>query len=399
MRRPAFSALASAFSPSPSIPLVPVFEAAARNSDRGGERRREEEGSRGKAARAASASRKEGRPALRSAPALVRMTDLLLFSFSADVLMEIWIAVLVFVLSIGVLGWGFIDVVRASATFLGADLLTLSMRLFPFLFSVLVFWSGFVDVDAFVFVVGEMSETVENHSLMDKISEKIHEYKEDSSSSDSEEEDLVPKKKRLFGRKEPVHSVLGGGKCADIILWRNKQITAGILLSGTVIWLLFEWMGYHLLTLICHSLIFALAVLFLWSNASSFVNISPPKFPEVILPEDMFLDIAQTLRHEINEAFATFRYVASGRDLKQFLLVILGLWVMSIVGSWFNFLTLFYIIFVLMYTVPVLYEKHEDHVDTVAERAMVQINKQYAVIDEKVLQKIPKAPFLGKKQH
>lgn len=49
---------------------------------------------------------------------------------------------------------------------------------------------------------------------------------------------------------------------------------------------------------------------------------SPPKFPEVILPEEMFLDLARTLRFEINEAFATFRYVASGRDLKQFLLVI-----------------------------------------------------------------------------
>lgn len=59
---------------------------------------------------------------------------------------------------------------------------------------------------------------------------------------------------------------------ADIILWRNKQMSGSILAGVTVIWLLFEWMGYHLLTFICHSLIFLLAVSFIWSNAASFVN-------------------------------------------------------------------------------------------------------------------------------
>ncbi|CAA6669218.1 unnamed protein product [Spirodela intermedia] len=236
-----------------------------------------------------------------------------------------------------------------------------------------------------------MSETVDHASLMDKINDKIHEYREDSSSSDSDSESSsAPKKNRLFGRKEPVHKVLGGGKPADILLWRNKQITASILVSVTVVWLLFEWMGYHLLTLVCHSLIVALAALFVWSNASSFVNISPPKFPEVILPEEMFLDLARTLRFEINEAFATFRYVASGCSC---------LVVLSVVGSCFNFLTLFYIVFVLLYTLPVLYERYEDHVDTAAEKAMIHVSKQYAVLDEKLLKKIPRAPFLDKKQH
>lgn len=58
-----------------------------------------------------------------------------------------------------------------------------------------------------------MSETVDHASLMDKINDKIHEYREDFSSSDSDSENSsAPKKNRLFGRKEPVHKVLGGGK-------------------------------------------------------------------------------------------------------------------------------------------------------------------------------------------
>ncbi|OAY71347.1 Reticulon-like protein B5 [Ananas comosus] len=191
-----------------------------------------------------------------------------------------------------------------------------------------------------------MSEIGEHNSMTEKINEMIHEYKGSSSSSDSESErpsSHNARKKRLFGRKESVHKVLGGGKYADIILWRDKKTSGSILAGVTIIWILFEWLGYHLLTFICHSVIALLALSFIWSNAASFVNRSPPKFPEVILPEDLFLQIAQTIRFEINEAFVTFRYVASGKDLKTFLMVIAGLWVISVVGSWFSFLTLFYI--------------------------------------------------------
>ncbi|PKA61809.1 Mediator of RNA polymerase II transcription subunit 33A [Apostasia shenzhenica] len=168
-----------------------------------------------------------------------------------------------------------------------------------------------------------MSEAVGHASLSEKIHDKIHEYKRSSSSSDSENDEPLfvnVRKKRLFGRKDPVHTVLGGGKSADIMLWRNKPMSGGILAGVTVIWLLFEWMDYHLLTFICHSLIFFLAALFLWSNAASFINRDPPKFPEVILSEEMFLTVAQAARFQINEAFATFRFVAMGKDLKNFLL-------------------------------------------------------------------------------
>ncbi|KAK4744923.1 hypothetical protein SAY87_011235 [Trapa incisa] len=50
---------------------------------------------------------------------------------------------------------------------------------------------------------------------------------DDSSSSDSDDEKSAPsevkaKIYRLFGRERPVHHVLGGGKPADVFLWRNK---------------------------------------------------------------------------------------------------------------------------------------------------------------------------------
>jgi len=52
---------------------------------------------------------------------------------------------------------------------------------------------------------------------------------------------------------------------------------------------------------------------------------------------------------------------------------------------------------VLLHTVPVLYEKYEDQVDAFAEKVMIEIKKQYAVFDAKVLSKIPRGPMKAKK--
>ncbi|KAL2468762.1 Reticulon-like protein B3 [Forsythia ovata] len=254
-----------------------------------------------------------------------------------------------------------------------------------------------------------MAEHVENldpkgESLLDKITEKIHGDDNSSSSSDSDTEkktasssSVKAKIYRLFGREKPVHKVFGGGKPADIFLWRNKKISAAVLGGATAAWVLFELLEYHLLTLVCHISILALAILFLWSNVTTFVNKRPPHIPEVHLPEDPFLQVASALRVEINRALSVLREIASGRDLKKFLMVVAGLWVLSIVGSSCNFLTLFYILFVLLHTVPVLYEKYEDKVDAFTEKAMIEIKKQYAVFDAKVLSKIPRGPLKNKK--
>lgn len=270
-------------------------------------------------------------------------------------------------------------------------------------------------------------------TLMEKIADKLHvgggDHSSSSSDSDKEEHprpsappapapapaasevttasfaasataaaaDAKNKMFRLFGREQPIHKVLGGGKPADVFMWRNKHISAGVLGGATAIWILFELLGYHLLAFLGHALIFSLGVLFLWSNASSFINKSPPRIPEVIIPEDLVVNIALSTRHEINRAFANLRQIALGRDIKKFLIVIAGLWLLSILGSCCNFLTLFYIVFVVLHTVPVIYEKYEDQIDTYGEKGWIEVKKQYAVFDAKVLSKVRRGPLKDKK--
>ncbi|CAN1264313.1 Reticulon-like protein B3 [Linum perenne] len=258
-----------------------------------------------------------------------------------------------------------------------------------------------------------MAEDVGHHdSLVDKITEKItgHHDGSSSSSSSSDSDDDKPSKLeavkskiyRIFGRDKPVHKVFGGGKPADVLLWRNKKISGAVVGVATAIWVLFELLEYHLITLVCHFSILSLAILFLWSNASTFINKSPPKIPEVVIPEKCILEIASVLRVQFNHGVTVIRELASGRDIKKFLIVIAGLWFISIIGSCCSFLTLFYLgklfpitetVFVLLLTLPVLYEKYDDKVDALAEKAMIELKKQYAVFDAKVMSQIPKGPL------
>ncbi|KAL5231596.1 hypothetical protein ABZP36_030372 [Zizania latifolia] len=244
-----------------------------------------------------------------------------------------------------------------------------------------------------------MAEHTEE-SVMDSLSQKLDGRGGSSSPSDSAWERASAAKAkiyRLFGRDKPAHSVLGGGKTADPFVWRNKKISGGVLAGATAIWLLFGVMDYHLLTLLCHWIILTLAILFLWSNASTFINKSPPNIPVVSIPEDLAVNVARSLRFEINRGFASLRDIGQGHELKNFLTVISGIWILSVLGSCCNFLTLFYIVFMVLYTVPVLYEKYEDKVDAFRENAMIKLKKYYAIFDEKCLSKIPKGPSINKK--
>ena len=59
---------------------------------------------------------------------------------------------------------------------------------------------------------------------------------------------------------------------ADVLLWKDKKTTAVVIGGATVIWVLFEVLDYHLLTLLSHVMIGVLAVLFLWSKAITFIK-------------------------------------------------------------------------------------------------------------------------------
>eukprot|EP00268_Persea_americana_P021032 TRINITY_DN21044_c0_g2_i1.p1 TRINITY_DN21044_c0_g2~~TRINITY_DN21044_c0_g2_i1.p1 ORF type:complete len:248 (-),score=45.32 TRINITY_DN21044_c0_g2_i1:318-1061(-) len=212
-----------------------------------------------------------------------------------------------------------------------------------------------------------------------------------------EDKSVSAKMNKLFGRQKPVHKLLGGGKSADVLLWRNKKISLGVLASATAIWILFEWLNYNFLTLVCFALAVGMLVQFVWTNASGLLNRSSSKVPRLVLPNELFVNIGATVGTEINRFLQFLQDVASGRNLKQFIVVVVSLWVAAIISSWCNFLTVMYIGFVAAHTLPVLYERYEDQVDSFVYNILGQLQGQYQKLDKGVLSKIPKGNVRAKK--
>lgn len=59
---------------------------------------------------------------------------------------------------------------------------------------------------------------------------------------------------------------------ADVLLWRNKKISASVLGGATVVWVLFEWLNYNFITLLCFAVVVVMVAQFVWSNASGLLN-------------------------------------------------------------------------------------------------------------------------------
>jgi len=75
-----------------------------------------------------------------------------------------------------------------------------------------------------------------------------------------------------FHSQKSIHKLLGGGKVADVLLWKDRNLSAGVLLGATLIWYLFEVVEYNIIPLLCQIAILAMLVIFIWSNAAPLLN-------------------------------------------------------------------------------------------------------------------------------
>eukprot|EP00249_Psilotum_nudum_P009477 c21958_g2_i1 orf=265-1005(+) len=236
--------------------------------------------------------------------------------------------------------------------------------------------------------MSENSDPSVVENVVDSVTEKLHELSA-SAPSQPEEQPPVPTRYRLFNRQRSLHDIFGGGKPADVLLWRQKYLSGGILLGSTLGWLLFEKFGYTFLTIVGNILLMLMVVLFLWSNAAVFLHRPPPPLPELKLSEEMVASLASVFCAEINKVLAVAHDIALGKDVKLFLKVVAVLWGLSVVGGWFHFITLLYICTVIAHTLPVIYERYEDQIDGYAKVAVEHTQKQYRKLDASVISKLP----------
>ncbi|XP_042456352.1 reticulon-like protein B16 isoform X1 [Zingiber officinale] len=195
---------------------------------------------------------------------------------------------------------------------------------------------------------------------------------------------------RLFNRQRSLHQIIGGGRAADVLLWRCRWVSIAVVSAATIAWLLFERSGLSFLTICSDVLLILIVIQFVWAKSAVLLDKPLQPLPELVLTEEMVNDAAVSFRVKFNNLLMMAHDITLGKDFRIFFQVVGMLWILSIVGSFFSFFTLAYIGIILSFTIPVLYNKYEVHVDKCAGFVHRKFSKHYKIVDENVISKLPR---------
>ncbi|KAK4252595.1 hypothetical protein QN277_014574 [Acacia crassicarpa] len=105
-------------------------------------------------------------------------------------------------------------------------------------------------------------------------------------------------------------------------------------------------------------------------------------------PERSVARAVDKLQIRINRALSIAHEIAMERNLILGLQITAALLLISFIGSVFNFLILIYTFVLLRLSVPLLYDKYQDHIDDKLFMIHGKIQTQYGKLDSNPLRKI-----------
>ncbi|KAF3793966.1 Reticulon-like protein B5 [Nymphaea thermarum] len=186
----------------------------------------------------------------------------------------------------------------------------------------------------------------------------------------------------------------------DVFLWRRKKASLLVLFAATTIWVLLELCGFRALTLIAWAAMAAVAVVFAWNIAAPLFRKETIRVSKSEISERSAADAARRFCRTIEDGLKwVLAAVVEKRDVMVFGEIMAALWLVSIVGSWFDLITFAYLCMVLCFILPVTYLKYEGKIKKSLEAARRGGEQVYKKVNEKLLSrmKFERKPMKEKK--
>ncbi|KAL6581279.1 Reticulon-like protein B16 [Orobanche minor] len=196
---------------------------------------------------------------------------------------------------------------------------------------------------------------------------------------------------KLSGRQATVHQMVGGGRAADVLLWRRRRVSCGIIIVATFSWLMVERSGISFLSLCSDVLLILVVLLFLRANYAVSRNKQLQTLPELVLSEEMVNNAAASFRVKVNYMLLMAHDITLGKDFRLFFKVVIAFWLLSVVGSLISFFTLVYIGIIISITIPALYDRFRDIIDRYIGTIHRQFSKHYKIVDESLHSRLPRS--------
>ncbi|KAK4747819.1 hypothetical protein SAY87_014405 [Trapa incisa] len=189
-------------------------------------------------------------------------------------------------------------------------------------------------------------------------------------------------------RRVSVHHALGDGFVADLLLWKRWGGGVIVLTAATSLWFLFEVAGYNVISFASNVFLLLVFILFLWAKSATLLGRPLPPLPDFEISEESVSKLAEVVQKGANSVLSIAHEITIGQNLRVFLQVACGLWIVSSIGSLVNCLTLAYIGVLLALSVPYLYDRYQDHINPKLCIANNMIQKQCKNINI-LLKKMP----------
>ncbi|KAL6559462.1 hypothetical protein OROGR_004579 [Orobanche gracilis] len=167
---------------------------------------------------------------------------------------------------------------------------------------------------------------------------------------------------------DPVHSFFGGGRAADLFLWRKKKVSAAVLGAATLTWYCVEFLGLPFITFACTFSGIAFSILIVVATGAISLLIPIPKepipIPEVYLPKELFLEAALAIHTVIYRALVLAREVAVQGALRRYLMICM--------------IVLLLVVPVLFKNALLLYERYGCSICTYAQKSIAETKEDCA---------------------
>lgn len=174
-----------------------------------------------------------------------------------------------------------------------------------------------------------------------------------------------------------------------LLPWEDPKKSGAILAGATVVYFLLEMSGYTMLYLIPTLMLVAVIASFVFSYGSRFLGRSHAaiKIPE--LDDTAARQISANIQFASNRAGAVANKVLSGEEPASTLKVAAGLYLVSYVGRFFHVFTLAYLVVVLAFTAPKVYQLKKTEIDQLLSTATRQAVEYKKVVEQQILSKLP----------
>lgn len=154
----------------------------------------------------------------------------------------------------------------------------------------------------------------------------------------------------------------------DLLLWRDVTKSAAALGGVTVAYVLLEWSGIPLLTMLSNIGLLSSLLCFVWALVARALSMAGPAdhLPHLLrsgIDEAVAKQAAEKLRVSINKALAVVRRVLSGDEIGLSLKTAAALYVAGALGRIATPVGLLFTAVLALFTLPKLYEMRKDDVD------------------------------------